>query len=173
MGENRKIKLVSGIDNIFHEINSKIAVNSGLLKSLFEDYPESNEFVIPEIKGEILSFILKYLEINFKEGKSNENSKIFNKENFNLPKPFNSFDLKAEINEDNYLLLEKFNQDIYGLFEIMIAANYLDIKCLLELCCAKAACLIKDYDTEEFLEVFQIEQDMTEADLQERLKMIK
>jgi S-phase kinase-associated protein 1 len=172
MGENRKIKLVSGIDKKFYEIHSKIAENSGLLKSLFEDYPESNEFEIPEIKGEILSFIIEYLEKNFKEEK-NENSKIFRKENFNLPKPLNSFDLKAEINEDNYLLLEKFNQDVYGLFEVISAANYLDIKCLLELCCAKAACLIKDYDTEEFLEVFQIEQDMTEAHLQERLKIIK
>jgi len=47
------------------------------------------------------------------------------------------------------------------LFEIVMAANYLDIKPLLELSCAKVASLIKGKSVQEIRQFFNIENDFT------------
>ena len=47
------------------------------------------------------------------------------------------------------------------LFELIMAANYLDIKPLLELACAKCASLIKDKSIKEIRQFFNIENDFT------------
>ena len=56
------------------------------------------------------------------------------------------------------------------LFELVMAANYLDIKALLELSCAKVASLIKNKSVQEIRTFFNIENDFTpeeEAQIQE------
>ena len=47
------------------------------------------------------------------------------------------------------------------LFEIVMAANYLDIKPLLELSCAKVASLIKGKSVQEIRQFFNIENDFS------------
>ena len=47
------------------------------------------------------------------------------------------------------------------LFELMLAANFLDIKSLLDLCSAKLASWITSYSVEEIREFFGIENDYT------------
>ena len=47
------------------------------------------------------------------------------------------------------------------LFELIMASNYLDIKPLLELACAKVASLIKNKSIEEIRKFFNIENDFT------------
>ena len=47
------------------------------------------------------------------------------------------------------------------LFELIKASNYLDIKPLLELACAKVASLIKNKSIEEIRKFFNIENDFT------------
>ena len=47
------------------------------------------------------------------------------------------------------------------LFEVVMAANYLDIKPLLELSCAKVASLIKGKSIQEIRQFFQIENDFS------------
>ena len=53
------------------------------------------------------------------------------------------------------------NVDQEMLFEIVMAANYLDIKPLLELSCAKTASLIKGKSVQEIRQFFNIENDFT------------
>ena len=56
------------------------------------------------------------------------------------------------------------------LFELVMAANYLDIKPLLELSCAKVASQIKNKSVVEIRKYFNIENDFTpeeEAQIQE------
>ena len=154
----RQIEIISKLDNSTFETNTNSASHSGLLRSLIEDYKEENEFIIPDIRGEVLGVVIRYLETH--QGKEGI---------LNLPKPLKNYDLKEYISEEDFIFLERYNDDIYGLFELMNAANYLDVKSLLELCCAKAACLTKDLKTEQFLEVFQIDQDMSEEDIRKRL----
>jgi len=47
------------------------------------------------------------------------------------------------------------------LFELILAANYLDIKSLLDLTCAKVASMIKGKTTEEIRKQFNIVNDFT------------
>ena len=47
------------------------------------------------------------------------------------------------------------------LFELIMASNYLDIKSLLELACAKVASMIKNKSIEEIRKFFNIENDFT------------
>ncbi|CAE6951530.1 Skp1 [Symbiodinium sp. CCMP2456] len=49
----------------------------------------------------------------------------------------------------------------YVLFELILAANYLDIKSLLDLTCAKVASMIKGKNTEEIRKQFNIVNDFT------------
>ena len=46
-------------------------------------------------------------------------------------------------------------------FELILAANYLDIKSLLDLCCAKVAAMIKGKPVEEVRRQFNIVNDFT------------
>ena len=59
------------------------------------------------------------------------------------------------------------------LFEVMLAANYMDIKPLLELCCAGIARLIKGKSPEEIRTLFEITSEFTpeeEAQIREENK---
>ena len=59
------------------------------------------------------------------------------------------------------------------LFEYVLAANYLDIKPLLELSCAKVASMIKGKSVQEVRNLFNIENDFTpeeEAQIMEENK---
>ena len=47
------------------------------------------------------------------------------------------------------------------LFEVTMAANYLDVKPLLELCCAKVASLIKGKSVEETRQFFNLANDFS------------
>ena len=65
------------------------------------------------------------------------------------------------------------NLDQEVLFELILAANYLDIKPLLELSCAKVASLIKNRTIPEIRKFFNIENDFTpeeEAQIMEENK---
>ena len=53
------------------------------------------------------------------------------------------------------------NVDQEILFELILAANFMDIKSLLELACAKIASLIKGMTIPEIREYFNIENDFT------------
>lgn len=53
------------------------------------------------------------------------------------------------------------------LFELIMASNYLDIKPLLELACAKVASMIKNKSVQEIRKFFNIENDFTPEEEQQ------
>jgi len=55
--------------------------------------------------------------------------------------------------------VDKLEQDM--LFELVLAANYMDIKPLLDLTCAKIATMIKGKTPEEIRKAFNIRNDFT------------
>jgi len=55
-------------------------------------------------------------------------------------------------------------ENIEEIFEILLAANYLHIKSLMELACAKIASLIKGKSTEEIRKTFNIVNDFTKEE---------
>jgi S-phase kinase-associated protein 1 len=62
------------------------------------------------------------------------------------------------------------------LFELILAANYMDIKSLLDLTCAKVASMIKGKTPEEIRKTFNIANDFTpeeEAQIREENKWVE
>jgi len=57
--------------------------------------------------------------------------------------------------------------DLDTTFDVINAANYMDIKPLLDLSCAKIASLMKGKTAEEIRTMFNIECDLTEEELKE------
>ncbi len=51
--------------------------------------------------------------------------------------------------------------DLEGIFDIIMAANYLDIKSLLDLSCAKIATMIRGKTPDEIRKTFNIVNDFT------------
>ena len=63
--------------------------------------------------------------------------------------------------------INELKADLWVLFETILAANFLDIKPLLELTCRTVAGMIKGKAPDEICKTFNIRTDATEAELEE------
>ncbi len=146
------ITIISGVDGTKIDTDEESAKNSVLIKTLIEEY-ENDTLTIPDIRGPVLNLVIEFLSYM----KNHICSKI--------PKPLPVYDLKEFTTDWEFNFLSKFNDNVYDLLEFLMAVNYLDIDPLLELISAKVATLAKDFDREKFMEVFQIEEDMSDEEL--------
>jgi S-phase kinase-associated protein 1 len=87
-----------------------------------------------------------------------------------IEKPLKSANM-AEVVQPWYAEYVNVEQDV--LFELILAANYMDIKPLLDLTCASVASLIKGKSPEDIRRTFNIQNDFTpeeEAQVREENK---
>ncbi|GAU23871.1 hypothetical protein TSUD_369790 [Trifolium subterraneum] len=116
---------------------------------------DGETFVIDEfVTGKILAKVIEYCKKHVQGGSSEEE------------KPQNEDDLKAWD-------LDFVKVDQTTLFELILAANYLNIKSLLDLTTQAAADMIKDKTPEEVRKIFNIENDFSpeeEAKIREENK---
>ncbi len=120
------IKLASS-EGIEFTVEKKAAQLSVLLKNLLEDIGESENVIpLPNVSGHILERVIEWCVHHLND----PDSKQFDSE------------------------LTKLDKET--LFELILAANYLDIKPLLDLTCQTAANLIKGKTTEEIKKIFNI-----------------
>jgi S-phase kinase-associated protein 1 len=134
-------------------INEKSCGKSNLLKGLIQDYTEDTDIPMPDIKGDVLKKVVEYLT-HYKETDPKE-----------IPKPLPSANLLDVTDEWDVAYIN--SVDLDGNFDIINAANYMDIKPLLDLSCAKIASLMKGKTAEEIRTMFNIECDLTEEELKE------
>eukprot|EP01031_Cornospumella_fuschlensis_P025062 gene25062-30271_t len=143
-----EIILVSG-DNEEFRVPLGVAEMSQLVKTMVsEDQDEEERRVpLPNVRKEILSKVLEYCTHYAAEPM------------VEFVKPLQDADLS--------MLVQKFYVDfINGLdketfYNLTLAANYMDIKPLLDLCCAKIASLIKGKTPEEIRVNLDITNDFT------------
>ena len=146
----QKTLTLTSSDGIKVTIDSKSAEKSGLLRGLIMDYSEDCDIPVPSITGEVLKKVIEWL-IHWKD----EEPKA-------IAKPLPSANLKD--------VTEEWNADFINVtelptnYDIINAANYMDIKPLLELSCARVASLMKNKTVEQIREFFNIPIDMTEED---------
>lgn len=144
----RYIYLITDEGDKFN-VNLKSALMSELVKTMFDpELPEDEEqeFTIPNIKTEILVKIIDFITY-YQENPMTE-----------IEKPLKSSNMN-EIVSEWYVNFVNVEQDI--LFEILNAANFMDIKPLLDLCCATVASMIKGKTPEEIRQHFRIVNDFT------------
>ena len=131
---------VKSDDGAIFELSSKAASRSGLLNGIIKDYPEDNEFSVA-VKGKALEKVKEYLTY------------YQDKEPPTIEKPLKSNKFEECATEWDAKFLDINNDAILSL---VLAANYMDIKPLLELAAAKVACSIRGTSTESIRKVFGI-----------------
>ena len=151
MDVEKKITLVSS-DGEKVEISSKAVQRSVLVKGIIEDYPDDAEVPLNNVKSNILKKIKEYLE-HYQESDPKE-----------IERPLASQNYQDCVEPWDY---EFINVDLDLIFEIILAANYMDIKPLLELASSKIASIIKGKTPEEIRKTFNIQNDFTPEEEQQ------
>ena len=128
------------------EVDKNIASHSVLIRGIIEDSGIEDDIPLPQIKKPILEKILEYCNYIEKNAPPE------------IDKPLRSNQLSDVVNE-YYATFVNVEQEL--LFELILASNFLDIKSLLELCCAKVASMIKGMTIPEIRDYFHIENDFT------------
>ena len=129
------------------EVEKDIIAKSSLVQSMIDDAGDSDEQIpLPNVKKAILDKIIEFC----KYAKENPTPEI--------EKPLRSSNL-ADVVPQWYANFVELDQEV--LFELILAANYMDIKSLLELSCAKVASMIKGKSIPEIRKFFNIENDFT------------
>ena len=148
-----KTLTLNSSDNIKVTIDSKSAERSVLLKGLLQDYSVENEIPMPDINGEILKKCVEYM-IHYKETDPKE-----------IPRPLPSSNLLDVTEEWDVNFIS--GGDLDSVFDVINAANYLDLKALLDLSCAKIASIMKGKTADEIRNIFNLENDLTEDEIKE------
>jgi S-phase kinase-associated protein 1 len=134
-------------DNFQVDVN--VAKMSELVKTMIpedEDDSESQEIPLPNVKSQILGKVLEFCK-HYAEEPMNE-----------IEKPLKSANM-GEVVQEWYASYVDVEQEV--LFELILAANYMDIKPLLDLTCATVASMIKGKTPEEIRKTFNIVNDFT------------
>ena len=149
MDIEKTIKVKSSDGKVI-ELSTKAASKSKLLSGVIQDYPEDSEFPLNKINGETLEKVKEYL-VHYQDSEPKQIEKPLQK---NFKDCVDEWDYKF-IGDDNTQILA-----------IIFAANFMDIKPLLELAAAKVATLIRGTTTESIRKDFEIKDFSKEEEKQ-------
>jgi len=149
--EVKECTLVSGDGEEF-KVPSEYAKQAILLKNMLEDGDDGENMPLPNVKASTLRHVIDYMTFH------GENPEATSE----VQKPLKSTDLKeCGVNEFDVGFVGEDNMTQEVLFEVILAANYMDIKPLLDLTCAKVASMIKGQTSEQIRKRFNIVNDFT------------
>ncbi|KAJ7978632.1 SKP1-like protein [Quillaja saponaria] len=137
----KKITLKSSDGETF-QVDEDVALESQTIKHLIEDDCADNVIPVPIVSGQILAKVIEYCKAHFDAGGNNDE----------ILKNWNAEFVKV---------------DQTTLFDLILAANYLNIKSLLDLTCQAVADLIKGKTPEEIRKTFNIKNDFTPEEEEE------
>lgn len=152
------VKLKSSQGDLF-VVEREVAFLSNLLRSMIEDAGLDEEIPLPNVRSSILQKVIDYCKQHADAAPEE------------IQKPLKSHVLSECGVSDWDSEFVSVEQEI--LFELILAANYLDIKPLLDLTCAKVASMIKGKTPEEIRQQFNISNDFSpeeEAQVREENK---
>ncbi|KAL5577469.1 hypothetical protein UlMin_019168 [Ulmus minor] len=136
MSYGRKITLKSSDGETF-EVDEAVGSESQTIKHMIEDDCADNAIPLPNVTSKMLSKVIEYC-----------------KKHVETPKPDDNDELKAW--DADFVKVDQAT-----LFDIILAANYLNINSLLDLTCQTVADMIKDKTPEEIRKTFHIKNDFT------------
>lgn len=113
---------------------------------LDEQEEESQEIPLPNVKSTVLAKVIEFCGHHY------------NNPMMDIEKPLKSADMHDVVSDWDASFVD-IEQEI--LFELILAANYMDIKSLLDLTCAKVSSMIKGKTPQEIRETFNITNDFT------------
>ncbi|MQK21709.1 SKP1-like protein, partial [Escherichia coli] len=145
MSSAKKITLKSSDGEAF-EVEEAVALESQTIKHMIEDDCADSGIPLPNVTSKILAKVIEYCKKHVEATTSEE-------------KP-NEDDIKAW--DADFVKVDQAT-----LFDLILAANYLNIKSLLDLTCQTVADMIKGKTPEEIRKTFNIKNDFTPEEEEE------
>jgi len=146
-----KIKLLSNEGELF-ELDLEVAKKSEVIREMLENCDDSTEDVpLPTISSDQLRKVVQWLEQHSDDvvgGRLKGEDKDYNSDN--IPEWDKKF----------------FNLSQVELFDLILAANYLDIKDMLDLLAKSVANMMKGKSAQEIRDTFNIECDLSEEEIE-------
>jgi len=142
---DENLKLVSQEEEKF-TVPKKVALMSELVKTMAEGDKEETDIPLPNVKSAVLTKVIGYMKYH-SENPPKE-----------IEKPLKSANMAEVVTQWDADFVDV---DQEMLFELILAANYMDIKPLLDLTCAKVASMIKGKTPEQIRKTFNIVNDFT------------
>eukprot|EP00757_Euglenozoa_sp_SAG-D1_P011302 gene11302-3377_t len=143
-------------DSVEYKVLKEAANMSGLIKDMLDDQEDDAQTVlpVPNVNGKTMQYVLQYMEYHY------------NKKADPIEKP-----LKGKIED----VVEQWDREFLNtdlikggdekqhelLIDVIMAANFLNCKDLLDLTCAAVASMIKGKTPEQIRALFNIENDFT------------
>lgn len=142
-------------------MEKRVAFGSSLIKTMVDtggdddddegsSEDEEQKVPLPNVKKDILKKVITFLEYQVEKPLKD------------IDKPLKSDKMEEVVSDKWYAEYISVSQEL--LFEIILAANYMDIKSLLDLSCAKVASMIKGKSPAEIRKTFNISEDFTPAE---------
>jgi len=127
-------------------VSREVAMMSELVKTMWEGDKNEKEIPLQNVKSEILKKVIDYMQFHHKNPPKE------------IEKPLKSGNMREVVSDwdANYVEVDQ-----ETLFDLILSANYMDIKPLLDLTCAKVASMIKGKSPEEIRRRFNIVNDFT------------
>jgi S-phase kinase-associated protein 1 len=144
----KRVKLKSSDDEMF-EVDEAVAFESQAVKNMIEDTGIDAPIPLPNVSSKILAKVIEYCKYHVENQKTNED------------KPATPEDEIKAWDADFVKV------DQATLFDLILAANYLNIKNLLDLTCQTVADMIKGKTPEEIRKTFNIKNDFTPEEEEE------
>ncbi|CAJ1930492.1 unnamed protein product [Sphenostylis stenocarpa] len=145
MSSARKITLKSSDGEAF-EVDEAVALESQTIKHMIEDDCADSGIPLPNVTSKILAKVIEYCKKHVDAANPDD-------------KPSDE-DLKAW--DADFVKVDQAT-----LFDLILAANYLNIKSLLDLTCQTVADMIKGKTPEEIRKTFNIKNDFTPEEEEE------
>ncbi|KAI3965165.1 hypothetical protein MKX01_027656 [Papaver californicum] len=139
-----KIVTLKASDGGHFDVEERVVLQSGTIRHMIEDDCADNGIPLPNVTSKIMAKVVEYLKEHVGDDHDD-----------------------AKVKELKHWDAEFVKVDQATLFDLVLAANYLDIKNLLDLICQTIADLIKDKSPEEIRIIFNIENDFTPEEEEE------
>ncbi|OMO65551.1 SKP1 component [Corchorus olitorius] len=142
---SKKITLKSSDGETF-EVEEAVAVESQTIKHMIEDDCADSEIPLPNVTSSILSKVLEYCKKHVEAAAAADKETEKEKKAEDDMKTWDAAFVQVDQNT---------------LFDLILAANYLNIKGLLDLTCQTVADMIKGKSVEDIRKTFNIKNDFT------------
>jgi S-phase kinase-associated protein 1 len=133
-------------DHLSFSLSKEAAASSDLLLTMMEGDPDASEVQLFHIESTIVRKVIDYLEYH----------RSVPPRSIEKPLPSTSMADLVDAFDAAYIDVEQ-----ETLFQLLLAANYLHIRPLIALCCAKFASLIKHRTVEQIRSTFGVRADVT------------
>ncbi|XP_059633029.1 SKP1-like protein 1B [Cornus florida] len=148
MSSSKKITLKSSDGETF-EVDQAVALESQTIKHMIEDDCADNGIPLPNVTSKILAKVIEYCRKHVEAPKTEDRA-------------------NGAVDDDLKTFEAEFVKvDQATLFDLILAANYLNIKSLLDLTCQTVADMIKGKTPEEIRKTFNIKNDFTPEEEEE------